>query len=832
MNHRIEIHYNRNLGELETLLKAVERPGDFAVTGKLETPLPHITLDGIGQLAFPLLPAQAKEITSISEAAPFGRGEETIHDPSVRKVWQIPPDKVHLGGKWSDILDVILERVSQGLGCEGFRITAEFYKFLLYDEGSFFLAHRDTEKSEGMFGTLVVILPAHHRGGELILRHSDREVRFSTENIDISGIAFAAFYADCEHEVLPIKEGHRPCLIFNLIHTKKNTHSPLQAPLYVDETTKAAKLLKKAFSDSHAPQKLVWLLQHQYTPSALSFSHLKGKDAAIAKVLSEAAEQADCSLHLALVHIEETGIAEERYYPNRDRRRYSRFVDEDFEDDDDDDDDDFDEDFDIVEPTDETRYLDTWIKPDDSSQDYGKITLEDDELLPADALADAPPDEQMMHEATGNEGASYDRAYLRASLVIWPKEAFADILLQESSQHALPYFKDRIDAAKTDPELWPTVQNLAKRILDAWIRELPPQDSFSFLDFDDDADARATMLHLLTELGDPRCLQRFIEKVTALHFDGAETGALVAAYPLLPSGFSSTQFSKLIDNRWDHYPAECIKLVTQFANATIQQSDSTSPVAALFKKTISKLGKKHTKATKSYPRYLYRPTPKFENIDPSRYADLLDVMNTSGHPELCMQMAKTLGKNGTRFDPLQKLLPLLQMLHRKWGNTFPSDPAALHLWHSVAQQLLDRSEFPPPEPTDWKQEVTFEYYGDDGKELEAFARDPNARVHRFKVRKDRRQHLHRLIEHHNLDMTHVTERQGSPQTLVCTKTHWSYERKCKQYQSDIEAMATLLDLINTDDKAVQKMRDRLKNARARIENWKPMKTSSYNTPHP
>jgi len=36
---------------------------------------------------------------------------------------------------------------------------------LVYDQGSFFKSHRDTEKTDGMFGTLVVALPSAHRGG-------------------------------------------------------------------------------------------------------------------------------------------------------------------------------------------------------------------------------------------------------------------------------------------------------------------------------------------------------------------------------------------------------------------------------------------------------------------------------------------------------------------------------------------------------------------------------------------------------------------------------------------------------------------------------------------
>ena len=50
--------------------------------------------------------------------------------------------------------------------------------------------------------------------------------------------------------------------------------------------------------------------------------------------------------------------------------------------------------------------------------DFGKLPLKEDELLPAGALDDAAPDEQRLTEATGNEGASFERSYRRAALVL------------------------------------------------------------------------------------------------------------------------------------------------------------------------------------------------------------------------------------------------------------------------------------------------------------------------------------------------------------------------------------------------------------------------------
>ncbi len=50
-------------------------------------------------------------------------------------------------------------------------VKATCYKLLLYEEGDFFLPHRDTEKEQGMFGTLVLQLPSSYTGGALVVRH-------------------------------------------------------------------------------------------------------------------------------------------------------------------------------------------------------------------------------------------------------------------------------------------------------------------------------------------------------------------------------------------------------------------------------------------------------------------------------------------------------------------------------------------------------------------------------------------------------------------------------------------------------------------------------------
>ena len=54
-----------------------------------------------------------------------------------------------------------------GITATEYDIEASLYKLLLYEEGCFFARHRDNERLDGMFGTLVLELPSEYEGAEL-----------------------------------------------------------------------------------------------------------------------------------------------------------------------------------------------------------------------------------------------------------------------------------------------------------------------------------------------------------------------------------------------------------------------------------------------------------------------------------------------------------------------------------------------------------------------------------------------------------------------------------------------------------------------------------------
>ncbi|KAI3556421.1 oxidoreductase [Colletotrichum abscissum] len=121
-------------------------------------------------------------------------------------------------------------------------IRAELYNMNIYSGPSGkFKAHVDTPRSPYQIGSLVVCLPMKHEGGELAVRHSGQTHSFDwAKNSNNCVIQWAAFYSDCEHEVLEVKSGHRVTLTYNLYATAGNgelagqmsAFSPTSLPLY------------------------------------------------------------------------------------------------------------------------------------------------------------------------------------------------------------------------------------------------------------------------------------------------------------------------------------------------------------------------------------------------------------------------------------------------------------------------------------------------------------------------------------------------------------------------------------------------------------------------
>lgn len=808
----VQIEYNQDLDSLTELLENIQRAGAFYATGSVISPIPQLEVEGLGQVSFPVPTIQATQLVELAEQAPYGRGEETIVDTKVRKVWQITPEKIRLGGRsWGAAFETILARTCQELGFTTAAVSAEFYKMLVYDKGGFFIPHRDTEKTDGMFGTLVIVLPSRHTGGELTIQHLQEEVVVDLSQLEVDEIGYAAFFADCQHTVSPILEGHRICLVYNLVQNKTASGS-LQAPDFSVEVEAAAKLLSNHFEHEDSQPKIAWLLEHQYSLSGLSFTGLKGADAGRAAVLLRAARQIDCEVHLGIVHIEESGAAEMDYQPYRGRRGWYRHEDDYGVESDD---------FEIVDVCDLSHWIDGWVNEEDHAVSFGAIPLEEDELLPKEALDDEEPDEQHASEATGNEGATYERSYHRAALIIWPRTRYAETLMQSGVRALVPYLRKELDVwlrqAKPtqQSEQWRILAALASKAISRWNEQIEYR-GHSYPESSDQT-SQADMLGVLVDLGDLLLLEEFIQMTIASHLEETDIPHLICAMRLLDKKNFAQVITEILKNNMERQTVLCAKLLGALVSAINAPKGSSyrkiaEQAARIFVDMLPK-AKFHESTYSFFSRREIsdKQTKKVATRGRTTTETLLSALGTMKLVPLALEAVSKIAKMTATFQPDSMLIPSLATLGKgSFRNTM--EPTYQKLWQHVSEFLLKRSEYAPKHPEDWAQPTTIKCSCDDCTELKVFAADPNETEHRFRVRKDRRAHLHRTIEELDMDMTHVTERQGSPHTLVCTKTLRKYENQCKQYNLDIKHFKTLISLSKGLDKGSTETNERLKKA--------------------
>jgi hypothetical protein len=80
-----------------------------------------------------------------------------------------------------------------------------------------------------------------------------------------------------------------------------------------------------------------------------------------------------------------------------------------------------------------------WRRPDGTPSTLGELPFVEEELAPPGAFQDLAPDEDHFQEATGNEGASFQRSYRRAAFVLWPHDRFFAVLNQAGLSVTLPF---------------------------------------------------------------------------------------------------------------------------------------------------------------------------------------------------------------------------------------------------------------------------------------------------------------------------------------------------------------------------------------------------------
>lgn len=274
----------------------------FHAEGQLALDALEVTVQDVGRLGHPVAHDVAEKLRAASTAAYHGKREKTLLDTKVRDTGVIGSEILTL--EWGiGVLPALTNEVTKALGLS--QLEIRLHDLLVYGPGQFFKPHQDTEKHPGMVATLVVVLPSPHIGGELRLWHDSQQVHFTSQHLKAQSIRWFAFYADCRHEVLPVTEGWRVVLTFDLVLSK----APAGPPIPVNPQLLAA--MQSHFFAPGGPLLRPWvfLLDHEYTERGLRWSLLKGKDRQRVEALRATGEELGLTLHLALTDIHELWTA-------------------------------------------------------------------------------------------------------------------------------------------------------------------------------------------------------------------------------------------------------------------------------------------------------------------------------------------------------------------------------------------------------------------------------------------------------------------------------------------------------------------------------------------
>ncbi|KAI5830724.1 hypothetical protein K523DRAFT_415626 [Schizophyllum commune Tattone D] len=372
----------------------------------LDAPIPGLNLlaSDIGPVGLPLNEREAKVVKSGCKQAPFGKGERTVVDKSVRDTWEMDASLVHFNNAaWNDFMQRVLKDVCTTLGVNMAvsNPRCELYKLLLYETGSHFLPHVDTEKVGSMFATIIVVLPSPFTGGAAHLSHANKSEVFDCSENSAHQMTVLSWYTDVTHSIEPITSGYRLALSYNVYHTTNTLRPSLPTTHSAVNALRHVLLSWKQANGPDVPRKVIYLLDHQYTQANKTGSALKGADAHKLGILQGLAKELGFQLGLASLKAHVTGYADDDEYTPR-AYGVANFMEV------------------------EERELKIRDLTDlDGNLLKEKIDFEDEgiECIPREftnAVENGEFDDENYEGYQGNEAGTLERWYQRTVLVLWP----------------------------------------------------------------------------------------------------------------------------------------------------------------------------------------------------------------------------------------------------------------------------------------------------------------------------------------------------------------------------------------------------------------------------
>src|SRR3989338_4514461 len=233
----------------------------------------EIDLEKIGKVnGINISPENYPEIYRECCSSLVGINKDTVLDRKIRSSKEITMDKLELNNDFYETLQKEVDiMVSELIHPHKVKLTP--HKLVCYGPDDFFKEHIDSVHNNNMVMSLSVQLPprltiqnryVHEKGGNLVVD----KVKLPLP-INKSKARLTLFYHDQKHEILPVKDGYRVSLVFDLLQLDDKFPIPDYTPsfLYGINNLRKQNVTKIAF-----------ITNHNYIGQNISSLTLKGID--------------------------------------------------------------------------------------------------------------------------------------------------------------------------------------------------------------------------------------------------------------------------------------------------------------------------------------------------------------------------------------------------------------------------------------------------------------------------------------------------------------------------------------------------------------------------
>ena len=591
------------------------------------------------------------------------------------------------------------------------------------------------EKADGMFGTMVVQLPSDYDGGVLRVCHHGEEMTFDFSGLNgMTEFHYAAFYADCLHELCEVTRGYQMCLVYNLVYSGDGARPvPIDNRQVVNEVV--ARIRDWEQDDCGLPL-VAYLLNDRYCEANISFQLLNNAKKAIAEVLVEANKQKSFCLYLGTVTIHQVCIQGDGYSC-------------------------CDTEIDEIESSFEAHSL---VSP--SGETLDSIDLDENAIVPSDVFDGADPDEEEF-EVKHNRGAFLNKTYYEEAWFMWPKNHHAIVMGIDTSISKLESSCKKLATPGCEPD--------AQQQQECEVMAIEIVAASKNSHGCPSSNAAVTLLACLQQLEAATLTSEFIQAVAVHHsrylwcrsflkaliksciafgWEQLEQ-ALAVLFRSLAAKRSCSFLSMLADCCVSSQQLKvCQKLVDIVCHAlTSEQDITTSSVRA-----------SRSCSTRSQSRSKEFVCRLFKAFSVLQCEDQLNIVIHSFF------------KQPKRYPLSTTLVPAAIELHQCMDE---GSHAPLYSLLSHCVTTLQRSTQEAPT---WSNNSDLKCSCELCTMLAAFLKDPEQEVAHYSMKQSKRTHLEHQLAYCS-DVTYTTKRISTPHTLVVTKNQQSHEAKIQNYQS-------------------------------------------------